>query len=185
MPAQDFSGQLEPRPAWDLIQYRIVALFQFPMMISFCRVSSSLMLAPGNNHRNNGPAQWVWHHREEAGNPKKCSVAAPISDFFHLFVEGVGKNFLLNPQWNSVSAFTNPKWATEHQSAGNCKAERETWSHDAGWINWGSHRERQRIYHLLYSQYYTDFFFVLYNFVSFWAMLCLYLCRTSSYWIKQ
>lgn len=184
MPAQDFSGQLEPRPAWDLIQYRIVALFQFPMMISFCRVSS-LMLAPGNNHRNNGPAQWIWHYREEAGNPKKCSVAAPISDFFHLFVEGVGKNFLLNPQWNSVSAFTNPKWATEHQSAGNCKAERETWSHDAGWINWGSHRERQRIYHLLYSQYYTDFFFVLYNFVSFWAMLCLYLCRTSSYWIKQ
>lgn len=127
-------------------------------MISFCRVSSSLMRTAGNNHRDNGLAQWTWHCREAAGNPKKCSVAAPLSDFFHLFVEGVGKNFLLNPQWNSVSAFTNRKWATEHQSAGNCKAEREAWSHDAGWINWGSHRERQRIYHLLYSQYYTDFF---------------------------
>lgn len=154
-------------------------------MISFCRVSSSLMRTAGNNHRDNGLAQWTWHCREAAGNPKKCSVAAPLSDFFHLFVEGVGKNFLLNPQWNSVSAFTNRKWATEHQSAGNCKAEREAWSHDAGWINGFTQGKAKNLPPVVQSILYRFFCFVLYNFVSFWAMLCLYLCRTSSYWIKQ
>lgn len=185
MPAQDFSGQLEPRPVWDLIQYRMVAIFQFPWTVSFCIISSSIMLTPGNHHRNNGPAQWTRHFREEAGNLKKMFCSCQRSDFFDLFIENVGKNFLLNPQWNRVLLqIPNDPLSTNLLETAKQRGRLEaTTLAGLTRVHTGKGKEFTT---LLYSQYYTDFFlFVLYNFVSFWAMLCLYLCRTSSYRIKQ
>lgn len=183
VPAQDFSGQLEPRPVWDLIQYKIVALLQFPWMVSFCIVSSSVMLTPGNHHRNNGPAQWTWCYRK-AGNLKKCSVAAPLSDFFHLFVESVGKNFLLNPQWNRMLLqIPNERLSTNLFETAKQRGRLEAMI-QAGLTTVHTGKDKEFTTCCTVSTI-QIFLFVLYNFVSFWAMLCLYLCRTSSYWIKQ